>query len=108
MNQLLFAVFATLLLLSSEIAFGAKTKKKTKHPSRTPTTSPTHADTQSPTQSPSPKFKPPHIVVLLASEWGWNNVGYHGNSEMLTPFIDSLATENLILERFYVSTNSAP
>jgi hypothetical protein len=65
-------------------------------------------NTKRPTKSPTSNQQP-HVVILMASEWGWNNVGYHGNKEIMTPFIDHLATkEGVILERFYTFTNSNP
>lgn len=36
---------------------------------------------------PSPT---PHIIIFVADDLGWNDVGYHG-SEILTPNIDHLA-----------------
>jgi len=43
----------------------------------------------------------PNILVLMADDLGWNDVGYHG-SEILTPEIDKLAAKSLKLEQFYV------
>lgn len=43
--------------------------------------------------------KPPHIVILLADDLGWRDVGYN-DSEIRTPHIDRLATQGLRFERF--------
>ncbi len=42
----------------------------------------------------------PNIVIFLADDLGWNDVGYHGSS-IRTPSIDQLAKEGLRLERCY-------
>lgn len=44
----------------------------------------------------------PHIVLLLADDLGWNDVGYHG-SEIRTPRIDRLAREGVRLDQFYAT-----
>lgn len=49
----------------------------------------------------------PHIVIILADDLGWNDVGYHG-SEINTPNIDRLASEGLELDRFYVQPTCSP
>ena len=49
----------------------------------------------------------PNIVILLADDLGWNDVGYHG-SELRTPHIDDFASEGIILDRFYVSPWCSP
>src|ERR1041385_416845 len=41
----------------------------------------------------------PHIVILVADDLGWRDVGYHA-SEIRTPHIDRLATEGVRCERF--------
>lgn len=44
--------------------------------------------------------RPPNIVILLADDLGWNDVGYHG-APIETPNIDSLAREGVELDNFY-------
>ncbi len=43
----------------------------------------------------------PNIVLIVADDLGWNDVGYHG-SEIETPRIDRLVREGLAIDRFYV------
>lgn len=42
----------------------------------------------------------PNIVLILADDLGWGDVGYHG-AEVATPFIDGLARDGVELDRFY-------
>ena len=49
----------------------------------------------------------PNIVIILADDMGWNDVGYHG-SEIRTPHIDRLAAEGLELDRFYAQPACSP
>ncbi len=49
----------------------------------------------------------PNIVVIIADDLGWRDVGYHG-SEIKTPVIDNLAKEGVQLERFYVHSVCSP
>ncbi|MDG2382270.1 MAG: arylsulfatase [Pirellulaceae bacterium] len=50
---------------------------------------------------------PPHVVVLLADDLGWGDVGYHG-SQIATPNIDKLAQVGVRLEQFYVQPVCSP
>ncbi|MFP6624362.1 MAG: sulfatase-like hydrolase/transferase [Myxococcota bacterium] len=50
---------------------------------------------------------PPNVVILLADDLGWADVGYH-DGEIKTPGIDRLAREGLRLERFYAAPICSP
>ncbi len=49
----------------------------------------------------------PNVVLLLADDLGWADVGYHG-SDIETPNIDALAAEGVRLERLYVAPICTP
>lgn len=51
--------------------------------------------------------QPPNIVILLADDLGWADVGYHGGP-IDTPNIDSLAMEGVALENFHVAPLCSP
>ena len=49
----------------------------------------------------------PNVVIILADDLGWNDVGYHG-SEIATPRLDALAGEGVVLDRFYAQPSCSP
>jgi len=49
----------------------------------------------------------PNIVIILADDMGWMDVGYHG-SEIKTPHLDKLAGEGVRLNQFYVMPACTP
>lgn len=49
----------------------------------------------------------PNIVVIVADDLGWKDVGYHG-SEIRTPRMDALASAGLTLDRFYAQPMCSP
>lgn len=51
--------------------------------------------------------KKPNIIIILADDLGWGDVGYHG-STIRTPHIDRLAREGIELNRFYVAAVCSP
>ena len=50
----------------------------------------------------------PNIVILLADDQGWGDLRVHGNTNLETPNIDSLARDGALFERFYVCAVCAP
>lgn len=54
--------------------------------------------------------RPPHILFILMDDLGWADVGFnHGGwKRELTPHIDSLATDGVILDRHYVHMICSP
>lgn len=49
----------------------------------------------------------PHIVFVLADDFGWYDVGYHG-SEISTPNLDKLSAAGVRLENYYVQPLCTP
>lgn len=50
---------------------------------------------------------PPHVILMLADDMGWGDVGYHG-SEIRTPNLDALAESGVRMERFYALPVCSP
>jgi arylsulfatase A-like enzyme len=50
----------------------------------------------------------PNVVILLADDQGWGDLGVNGNTQVRTPAIDSLARDGATLDRFYVCAVCAP
>lgn len=51
--------------------------------------------------------KPANIVLVVADDLGYNDVGFHG-SEIYTPNLDNLARTGVTLEDYYVSRSCTP
>jgi arylsulfatase A-like enzyme len=49
----------------------------------------------------------PHIVLFMADDMGWGDVGFHGGS-IPTPHLDELARGGVRLEQFYVQPVCTP
>ncbi|XP_041041413.1 arylsulfatase B [Carcharodon carcharias] len=49
----------------------------------------------------------PHIVFILADDYGWNDIGYHG-SQIRTPVLDKLSAQGVRLENYYVQPLCTP
>src|SRR3989475_3052529 len=50
----------------------------------------------------------PNIVIILADDQGWGDLSVHGNTNLSTPNIDSLARDGALFERFFVCAVCAP
>jgi arylsulfatase A-like enzyme len=50
----------------------------------------------------------PNLVIILADDQGWGDLGVTGNRQLRTPNIDSLARDGVTLDRFYVCPVCAP
>ena len=50
----------------------------------------------------------PNVVVFLADDQGWGDLSLHGNPNLATPNIDSLARDGAELKHFYVCAVCSP
>jgi arylsulfatase B len=50
----------------------------------------------------------PNVVIFLADDLGWSDVGFHGGEQIDTPSLDRLAREGIQLDRFYTTPICSP
>lgn len=50
--------------------------------------------------------EPPNIVFCLADDWGWPHAGAYGDSVVLTPNFDRIASEGILFNHAFVSSPS--
>jgi arylsulfatase A-like enzyme len=48
--------------------------------------------------------RPPNIILILADDLGWGDVGFNGRTEWGTPHLDRLAAQGTVFRRWYVGT----
>ena len=73
--------------------------------------SPHHEQNTTPDTTPQPDYRLPNIVFILADDYGYNDIGYHGIDHMSvirTPNLDQLAAEGVKLENYYVLPTCTP
>jgi len=50
----------------------------------------------------------PNVIIFLADDLGWADVGFHGEEVIETPSLDRLAAEGVELHRFYTTPICSP
>lgn len=55
-----------------------------------------------------PAASRPNVIVILTDDQGWGDLSLHGNRNLRTPHIDSLATGGAQCDRFYVCPVCSP
>ena len=50
----------------------------------------------------------PNVVIFVADDLGWADVGFHGEESIETPSLDRLAREGVQLHRFYTTPICSP
>ena len=50
--------------------------------------------------------KKPNIIVFIADDVSWDDIGCYGNNDVVTPNIDALAKNGLIFKNAYLTTSS--
>ena len=44
---------------------------------------------------------PPNVILCMADDLGWQDVGFNGNDWIQTPHLDKMASQGIRFERFY-------
>ena len=47
----------------------------------------------------------PNIILIMADDLGYGDVGFTGNQNIKTPSIDRLAADGVVMNRFYTSAS---
>ncbi len=46
----------------------------------------------------------PNIILIMADDMGWGDVGFNGNTTIRTPHLDTLASQGVVFDRFYAAS----
>ncbi len=47
--------------------------------------------------------KKPNIILVMADDQGWGDVGYNGHAFVQTPELDAMASDGFVFDRFYAA-----
>lgn len=61
----------------------------------------TACENEKPSMQP---FQKPNIILIMADDLGWGDVGYNGNTIVKTPHLDQMAATGIQLNRFYAAS----
>src|SRR2546426_12488225 len=50
----------------------------------------------------------PHVIIFVADDLGWDDVSFHGSTQLRTPNMDALAADGIILNNYYASPICTP
>lgn len=56
-----------------------------------------------PCSAPAASTDRPNIVLMMADDLGWGDVGFNGNTTVRTPHLDAMAAKGLKFTRFYAA-----
>ena len=51
---------------------------------------------------------PPNVIIIMTDDQGWGDLSIHGNRNLSTPNIDSIAINGVVFENFYVQPVCSP
>ncbi len=54
-------------------------------------------------RGPERKISMPNVILCMADDLGWGDVGFNGSAIARTPHLDVLAAQGMILRRFYAA-----
>ena len=52
---------------------------------------------------PAEDVSPPNVILVMADDLGWGDVGFNGNEIIETPHLDEMAAAGIQLNRFYAA-----
>jgi uncharacterized sulfatase len=58
-----------------------------------------------PAHAGTDRDRPPNVIVIMADDLGWGDIGANGADLVATPHIDRLASEGIRLTSFYAGSN---
>ncbi len=60
------------------------------------------------TKQVSVERRKPNVILIMADDQGWGDLSFHGNSNLSTPNIDSIAENGATFENFFVQPVCSP